>query len=57
MNGKPTAELMAVLKENWQTEMRGYYTYQTLAISEADPRRRNALPGLAAAERHRRFLV
>ena len=52
MKGKPNDELIAVLKENWQTEMRGYYTYQTLSTAETDPRRRNALRGLAAAECH-----
>ncbi len=52
MSGKRTAELIAVLKDNWQAEMKGYYTYKTLSEAETDPRRRNALRGLAAAERH-----
>lgn len=52
MSGTQTVELIAVLKDNWQAEMKGYYTYQTLAEAETDPRRRNALRGLAAAERH-----
>ena len=52
MNSKRTEELVEVLEQNWQTEMQGYSTYQALAEAEADPRRRNALRGLAAAERH-----
>ena len=52
MSGKRIAELIAVLKDNWQAEMKGYYTYQTLSEAETDPRRINALRGLAAAERH-----
>ena len=52
MSGKQTAELIAVLKDNWRAEMKGYYTYQSLSEAETDPRRRNALRGLVAAERH-----
>ncbi len=52
MNSKQNEELMKVLEQNWQTEMQGHYTYQSLAGAEADPRRRNALRGLAAAELH-----
>lgn len=53
MNGKQTEDLIEVLRNNWQTEMEGYYTCQTLSEKETDPRRRNAFRGLAAAERHR----
>ena len=52
MKADRNAELIAVLEENWQSEMQGYLTYRTLADSEQEPRRRNALRGLAAAERH-----
>lgn len=52
MNSRQQEELIQVLKDNWQTEMEGYYTYQSLAEAEHDSRRRNALRGLAAAERH-----
>lgn len=52
MKYKQTAELIAILKENWQAEMKGYYTYQALSEAETEPRRRNELRGLAAAERH-----
>ena len=44
--------LLAALEANWQTEMDGYYTYTGFAKDEVDPQRRNALRGLAAAEKH-----
>ena len=52
MSTSDKVSLLRVLEENWQTEMKGYYTYLTLSQSETEPRRRNALRGLAAAERH-----
>ncbi len=52
MSAKDEAKLLQVLEENWQTEMKGYYTYLTLSQLEEEPGRRNALRGLAAAERH-----
>ena len=52
MSKSDRASLLEVLEENWQAEMKGYYTYLTLSQSEAEPQRRNALRGLAAAERH-----
>ncbi len=52
MNSKQKEELIKVLKENWQTEMESHYAYQALAEAEQDSRRRNALRGLATAERH-----
>lgn len=52
MNQAKTDELLHVLEENWQTEMEGYHTYGALSDAETDARRRNALRGLAAAERH-----
>ncbi len=52
MSSKQAEDLIRVLEANWQTEMEGYHTYKTLAEAETDPRRRNALRGLAAAERH-----
>jgi hypothetical protein len=44
--------LLGALEANWQAEMEGHYTYSALARKEADPRRRNALRGLATAEKH-----
>ncbi len=47
-----TKKLLAALEANWQTEMEGFHTYSALAKDEADPHRRNALRGLATAEKH-----
>lgn len=44
--------LLATLNENWQAEVEGFSTYSALAKNESDPRRRNALRGLATAEKH-----
>ena len=44
--------LLAALEANWQAEMEGHHTYSVLAKREPDPQRRNALRGLAAAEKH-----
>jgi VIT1/CCC1 family predicted Fe2+/Mn2+ transporter len=44
--------LLDALDANWQAEMEGHYTYSALAKKEADPHRRNALRGLATAEKH-----
>jgi vacuolar iron transporter family protein len=44
--------LLAALAANLQAEMEGHYTYYALAKRENDPQRRNALRGLAAAEKH-----
>jgi VIT1/CCC1 family predicted Fe2+/Mn2+ transporter/rubrerythrin len=52
MNSKDTAHLIEALASNWQAEMRGYYTYQTLSGQESDPQRRRTLRNLALAEKH-----
>jgi vacuolar iron transporter family protein len=44
--------LLGALEANWQAEMEGHYTYCALARKEVDPHRRNALLGLATAEKH-----
>lgn len=44
--------LLKIVKANWQEEMRGYSTYQTLAERETDPQRRRALHLLATAEKY-----
>jgi hypothetical protein len=46
------SKLLSILNANWQTEMEGHYTYQALSDKERDPQRRNALRGLASAEKH-----
>jgi vacuolar iron transporter family protein len=43
--------LPQILEENWQAEMRGYYTYRTLAEREPDPARRETLEQMALAEK------
>ncbi len=44
--------VLTVLHANWQVEMEGFHTYTALSKNEADPHRRNALRGLAMAEKH-----
>ena len=45
-------KLLSALDANWQTEMEGVYTYQTLSDREIDPQRKSALHGLSTAEKH-----
>lgn len=45
-------KLIRILESNWQAEMSGYYTYQTLAMRESDPYRKTLLRQLATAEGH-----
>ncbi len=52
MDTVKNAKLLSALESNWQAEMEGYFTYKSLAEREPDAQRRNALRGLAAAERH-----
>ena len=52
MNPSDYKRLLAALNENWQAEMEGFSTYSALATNENDPHRRNALRGLATAEKH-----
>ncbi len=49
---KTNKKLMDALVANWQTEMEGCYTYQTLSDRETDPKRRAALRSLSTAEKH-----
>src|SRR5271155_5602888 len=44
--------ILDALEANWQAEMEGFHTYTALSNREADPHRRNALRGLAMAEKH-----
>jgi vacuolar iron transporter family protein len=52
MNTKDTARLVEALSSNWQAEMRGYHTYNTLSRQETEPHRRRTLRHLALAEKH-----
>ena len=44
--------VLKILESNWQAEMRGYHTYETMAERETDPARRAAFRTLADAEDH-----
>jgi len=52
MAGPDNKRLLSALESNWQAEMVGFHTYSALAKGEADLHRRNALRGLATAEKH-----
>jgi len=52
MAGSDNKKLLSALEGNWQTEMQGFHTYAALSASEADAHHRNALRGLAMAEKH-----
>ncbi len=52
MTDSDNKRLLPALAANLQAEMEGHYTYSALAKRENDPQRRNALRGLAAAEKH-----
>src|ERR1700693_1604586 len=52
MTDSETKKLLDALAANWQAEIEGFYTYTALAKEETDPHRRNALRGLATAEKH-----
>ena len=43
-------KVLDALESNWQAEMEGYHTYQTLADRDADPVRAQVLRHLASAE-------
>lgn len=57
MAASDNKNILAALQANWQAEMEGFYTYTALSKSEADPHRRNALQGLAMAEKHHADLL
>ena len=52
MTAPASDRLLAALEANWQAEMEGFHTYTALAAAESDAHRRNALRGLASAEKH-----
>lgn len=43
--------VLKILESNWQAEICGYHTYETLADRETDPVRRGAFRSLASAEK------
>ena len=52
MNSRDTEHLIEALSSNWQAEMHGYHTYNTLSQQENDPQRSRTLRNLALAEKH-----
>ena len=52
MDARDRKRILKILESNWQAEMRGFYTYQSLAERESDPARRAAFHTLAYAEQH-----
>lgn len=52
MNSRDQQRLVEAISANWQAEMRGYHTYNTLSQNELDPKRRRTLHHLALAEKH-----
>jgi len=50
LSGARTKKILAALEGNWQAEMEGYHTYNTLADRDEDPVRAQVLRHLAQAE-------
>ena len=50
LNDARRRKILDALEGNWQAEMEGYYTYQTLADRDTDPVRAQVLRHLASAE-------
>jgi VIT1/CCC1 family predicted Fe2+/Mn2+ transporter/rubrerythrin len=50
LSGARNKKILAALEGNWQAEMEGYHTYQTLADRDTDPVRAQVLRHLAQAE-------
>ena len=52
MNTAANRKILEALSQNWQTEMRGFHTYKTLAERDSDPFRKRTLNHMAQAEAH-----
>ena len=52
MDSRVQQQLIEAISSNWQAEMRGFHTYNTLSRHESDPYRRRTLRNLALAEKH-----
>lgn len=50
LTGGKLEKVLAALDTNWQAEMEGHWTYQTLAERDSDPVRAQVLQHLAGAE-------
>jgi VIT1/CCC1 family predicted Fe2+/Mn2+ transporter len=52
MDTRDTEHLIEALTSNWQTEMRGFHTYDALSHQATDPQQCRSLHSLALAEQH-----
>ena len=52
MDSRNRKRILKILESNWQAEMRGFYTYESLAEREDHPARRAAFHTLSHAEQH-----
>jgi VIT1/CCC1 family predicted Fe2+/Mn2+ transporter len=52
METRDKEHLLEALTNNWQTEMRGYHTYNALSQRATDPQQCRSLHSLALAEQH-----
>jgi VIT1/CCC1 family predicted Fe2+/Mn2+ transporter len=52
MDSRNHQKIVDAIAANWQAEMRGFHTYNTLSLQESDPHRRRTLRNLALAEKH-----
>ena len=52
MDTRDQEHLVDALTHNWQTEMRGFHTYNTLSMRTIDPQQCRSLYSLALAEQH-----
>jgi vacuolar iron transporter family protein len=52
MSSRDQQKVIEAIQANWQAEMRGFHTYNALAVAEADAQRRRTLRSLALAEKH-----
>ena len=52
MDPRTRSRILKILENNWQAEMRGYHTYESLARRESHPARRAQFRTLAYAEEH-----
>ncbi len=57
LSGARNKKILAALEGNWQAEMEGYHTYNTLADRDPDPVRAQVLRHLAQAENRARHAV
>jgi VIT1/CCC1 family predicted Fe2+/Mn2+ transporter/rubrerythrin len=52
LDPRDRTRILKILENNWQAEMLGFHTYNSLAERETDPSRRAAFRALASAEEH-----